>query len=144
FASPQLLMVSGVGPSDQLRKANIELKKELPGVGQNLQDHLMYPVSSLCNQPVSNNHYLPWHRQGIALFEYMLFKKGPLTIGPLEANAFLKSSPEMVRPDIQFQFTPTHAGNDYSSSMYDLNSLPHTDGYTILPTQVRPQSRATC
>ena len=141
FASPHLLMASGIGPADQLRKASIELKKELPGVGQNLQDHLMYPVSSLCNQPISNNHYLAWHRQAIALLDYLLYKRGPFTIGPLEANAFLKSSPELDRPNIQFQFTPTHAGNDYSASMYDLSSLPHTDGYTILPTQVRPESR---
>ncbi len=141
FASPHLLMASGVGPADQLRKTNIELKKELPGVGQNLQDHLMFPVSGLCNQPISNNHYLAWNHQAAALLDYFLYKRGPLTIGPLEANAFLRSSPELDRPDIQFQFTPTHAGNDYSASLYDLSSLPHTDGYSILPTQVRPESR---
>ena len=134
-------MTSGVGPADQLRKASIEIKKELPGVGQNLQDHLMYPVSSLCNQPTSNNHYLQWYHQTVALLDYLLYKRGPFTIGPLEANAFLKSSPELERPNIQFQFTPTHAGNDYSASMYDLRSLPRTDGYSILPTQVRPESR---
>jgi choline dehydrogenase len=141
FASPQLLMLSGVGPAEQLKSAGVLLRKELPGVGQNLQDHLMYPVSSLCTRPISNNHYLPWHMQAVALARYFLFKSGPLTIGPLEANAFVKSEPLLTRPDIQFQFTPTHGGNDYTASMYDLHSLPLTDGYTILPTQVRPFSR---
>ena len=141
FASPQLLSLSGIGQKDQLRKLGIEVKKELPGVGENLQDHIMYPVSSLCNKPISNNHYLPLHRQALAALQYIFKKSGPLTIGPLEACAFLKSSEQEIRPDIQFQFTPTHAGNDYTASMYDLNSLPRTDGYTILPTQVRPNSR---
>jgi len=141
FASPQLLMLSGIGQKDQLKKLGIEIKKELPGVGENLQDHLMYPVSSLCNKPISNNHYLPLHQQTLAALQYLFTKSGPLTIGPLEACAFLKSSAKEIRPDIQFQFTPTHAGNDYTASMYNLKSLPHTDGYTILPTQVRPESR---
>ncbi len=141
FLSPHLLMLSGIGPADLLMKVGIVVKKDLPGVGRNLQDHLMYPVSSLCNSPVTNNHYLPLHRQAAALIRYFLFKDGPLTIGPLEANAFIKSSHGLDRPDVQFQFTPTHAGNDYTASMYDLNSLPRTDGYTILPTQVRPESR---
>ncbi|HPH46113.1 MAG TPA: GMC oxidoreductase, partial [Chryseolinea sp.] len=64
-----------------------------------------------------------------------------LTVGPLEANAFLKSSPELDRPDIQFQFTPTHPGDDYTTDVFNLNTFPHTDGYTILPTQIRPKSR---
>jgi choline dehydrogenase len=70
-------------------------------------------------------------------------QRWPLTLGPLEANAFLKSSPEEPRPDLQFQFTPTHPGDDYSTNLFDLNTFPHTDGYTILPTQVRPKSRGS-
>lgn len=141
FASPQLLMLSGIGPAEDLKRVGIPIKKELEGVGKNLQDHLFYPVSSLCKKPISNNHYIPLHRQLIEIARYLLFKKGPLTIGPLEANAFLKSSPELDRPDVQFQFTPTHSGEDYTTNIFDLNTFPHTDGYTILPTQVRPKSR---
>lgn len=141
FASPHLLMLSGVGPADQLKAAGIALKKELSGIGQNLQDHLFFPVSSLCNVPVSNNHFIPFHRQGLALLQYLFFKKGPLMVGPLEACAFLKSSPSLSRPDIQFEFTATHIGADYKTDPFDLNTFPRTDGYTILPTQVRPESR---
>lgn len=141
FASPHLLMLSGIGPVDRLKRAGIAIKKELPGVGQNLHDHLFFPVSSLCKLPVSNNHYLPYHRQGTALLQYLLFKKGPFSIGPLEACAFFKSSMEEKRPDIQFEFTSTHVGADDAADPYDLSTFPRTDGYTILPTQVRPESR---
>jgi choline dehydrogenase len=141
FESPKLLMLSGVGAKEELKHYGIEVKKDLPGVGKNLQDHLFYPVSSLCSQPISNNHFLPIRQQMRALFTYLTKKTGPLSIGPLEAVAFFKSAPEILRPDIQFQFTPTNAGSETVSNMYDMNSFPHTDGYTILPTQVRPLSR---
>lgn len=141
FNSPWLLLLSGIGEAAQLKKNGIEVKRDLPGVGQNLQDHLFYPVSSLCKKPVSNNHFLPFYRQMAALLQYKLTGKGPLSIGPLEACTFFRSSAELSRPDIQFEFTPTHVGNDYSTDPFDLSTFPHTDGYTILPTQVRPESR---
>lgn len=141
FASPQLLMLSGIGPKDVLRKHHIEVKKELPGLGENLQDHLFFAVSSLCNKPISNNYWMPLHRQVQALAQYALFKKGPLTIGPLEACAFAKSDASLAKPDLQFQFTPTNAGDDYSTNLFELNTFPRTDGYTVLPTQVNPLSR---
>ena len=141
FESPKLLMLSGIGAKDELNRQGIEVKMELPGVGKNLHDHLFYPVSSLCSQPISNNHYLPMHHQVIETIKYLFTKSGPLSIGPLEAVAFLKSSPDLNRPDLQFQFTPTNSGDDKVVDMYDLSSFPKTDGYTILPTQVRPVSR---
>jgi choline dehydrogenase len=143
FESPKLLMLSGIGAKEELRQYGIEIKKELPGVGKNLQDHLFYPVSSLCSKPISNNHFLPLHRQAIEFIKYYFTRSGPLSIGPLEAVAFLKSSPLVNRPDIQFQFTPTNAGDKEVSDMYDLNSFSFTDGYTILPTQLRPLSRGS-
>jgi choline dehydrogenase len=141
FASPQLLMLSGIGSAGELKKYSIPVKKALDGVGQNLQDHLFYAVSSLCKKPISNNHWMPWYRQAQALMMYWMTKSGPLSVGPLEACAFTHSSPDVKFPDIQFQFTPTHAGNDYTTDLFQLSTFPHTDGYTILPTQVRPRSR---
>ncbi|MBS1683032.1 MAG: GMC family oxidoreductase N-terminal domain-containing protein [Bacteroidetes bacterium] len=140
FESPKLLMLSGIGDKTTLIKFGIESRIDLPGVGKNLQDHLMYPVSSKSSVR-SNNYYLPWYRQAIELVNYFLTKKGPMSIGPLEAVAFLKSAPEISRPDIQFQFTPTNAGEEKGANMYDIHSFPHTNGYSILPTQVRPESR---
>jgi choline dehydrogenase len=143
FESPRLLMLSGIGAKDELKMHGIETKKDVPGVGKNLQDHLFFPVSSLCSKPISNNHFLPFHRRAIEALRYLFTKSGPLSIGPLEAVAFLRSSPDRARPDIQFQFTPTNSGDDEVVDMYDLNTFPRTDGYTILPTQVRPRSRGS-
>ena len=141
FESPKLLMLSGIGSKEELRQHRIEVKKDLQGVGKNLQDHLFYPVSSLCCKPISNNHYLPVHRQAMETIKYFFTKSGPLSIGPLEAVAFLKSSPDLDRPDLQFQFTPTNSGDTEVSDMYKLKSFSLTDGYTVLPTQLRPLSR---
>jgi choline dehydrogenase len=142
FESPKMLMLSGIGDREELTRQGIEVKKELPGVGKNLQDHLFYPVSAVCKKPNSNNHYLPIHRQAAALLQYLIFKNGPLSIGPLEAVAFLRSNPYLTRPDLQFQFTPTNAGSENKmANMYDMSTFPSEDGYTILPTQVRPTSR---
>lgn len=143
FASPQLLMLSGIGPADELKRHGIPVRKVLPGVGQNLQDHVFVGVSSLCSQPVSSNHHLTPINQVKALIQYALFKKGPMTISPLEANAFFRSERATDRPDIQFHFAPVHIGDDYKADFYDLTTFPTTDGYTILPTLIKPQSRGT-
>lgn len=142
FESPKILMLSGIGPKDELTRHGIETKHEVEGVGKNLQDHLFYAVSSLSTIH-TNNHYVPLHMQALALGNYFITKSGPLSIGPLEAVAFLKSSPQEPRPDIQFQFTPTQPGNDYRADIFDINTFPKENGYTILPTQVRPESRGT-
>lgn len=142
FESPKILMLSGIGPKDELLKHGIELKNEVEGVGKNLQDHLFYAVSSLSTVN-TNNHYIPLHMRALALGNYAITKSGPLSIGPLEAVAFLKSTSQESRPDIQFQFTPTQPGNDYSSDIFNLSTFPSVNGYTILPTQIRPESRGS-
>ena len=141
FESPKLLLLSGIGPKEDLQEHHIKIKKELPGVGKNLHDHLFFPVSCLCRKPISNNHYLPIHRQALEALKFLFTRSGPLSIGPLEAVAFFKSSPELASPDVQFQFTPTNSGNEKVVDMYDLSSFPFNDGYTVLPSQVRPLSR---
>lgn len=140
FQSPQLLMLSGIGPADTLRRHGITVKKELPGVGQNLQDHLFVGVSSLCSQSVGVNHSLKPLEQARSLLQYLLYRRGPLTISPLEANAFLCTEKSPDRVDLQLHFAPVHLGEGYAGDLYDLNTYPRTDGYVILPTLLRPQS----
>lgn len=142
FQSPQLLMLSGIGPKDELTRQGIDVKHELAGVGQNLQDHLFTGVSALCSQrgSTTNFHLSPW-RQAIALGQYFTGKKGPFTISPLEANAFLNLLDPTGRVDLQFHFAPVHMGDDYQTDLYDLATYPRTDGYTLLPTLLRPESR---
>lgn len=140
FNSPQLLMLSGIGPADMLRQHGIPLLVDLPGVGQNLQDHVFMGVSSLCKQAVSANHTLKPLNQFKALVQYMISRRGPLTISPLEANAFVRVAGATDRPNMQLHFAPVHLGDDYQADMYDARTYPTTDGYTILPTLLKPKS----
>ncbi len=140
FNSPQLLMLSGIGPGKHLQELGIELKHDLPGVGQNLQDHLFCFVSSLCNQKITANYRLKMLNQAKGLLQYKLFRKGPFTSSPLEANAFVKTEPSLDRPNLQLHFSPVHSG-DYGADIYDPNAYPTTDGYTILPTLLKPKSQ---
>ncbi|UFH55332.1 GMC family oxidoreductase [Spirosoma sp. KNUC1025] len=143
FQSPQLLMLSGIGPADALRAVGIKVRKELPGVGQNLQDHVFTGISSLSSQRGSSaNFYLKPFNQLKAFAQYFINRTGPLTIGPIEAVAFMKTDRASTdRIDMQFHFVPGHFGNDDQTDVYNLATYPHTDGYTILPTLLKPKSR---
>ncbi len=142
FQSPQLLMLSGIGPKDELTRQGIEVKHELAGVGQNLQDHLFTGVSALCSQRgTTTNYHLAPLQQIRGLATYFMNKKGPLASSPLEANAFLNLLDPTGRVDLQFHFAPVHMGDDYQTNLYDLATYPRTDGYTLLPTLLRPESR---
>lgn len=133
-------MVSGIGEKGMLQSAGIDIFHELPGVGQNLQDHVWSGASCLSTIPTGNSVLKPL-QMGKAVLQHLLFKSGPLGNSPLEANAFLKSDPSLSRPDIQFHFVPLHRGNDYTCDMYDLSTFPRVDGFSIMTILVRPKSR---
>lgn len=140
FGSPQLLMLSGIGDEELLKRHGIPVKKHLPGVGRNLQDHVFTGVSSLARGPVGVNHYLrPWD-QTRELVRYLATHGGALTMSPLEANAFLKIGDGPAPIDLQLHFAPIHLGETYQGNMYDVATFPRTDGFTILPTVLRPES----
>jgi choline dehydrogenase len=140
YNSPQLLMLSGIGEADVLKRHGIALKKELIGVGKNLQDHLFSAISCLATVASANNS-LSAMGQIKALGQYVFLKKGPLTISPLEANAFLNVNGGSDPIDFQFHFAPVHAGNDYDKmDFYNPDTYPRTGGYTLLPTLLKPQS----
>ncbi len=147
FQSPQLLMVSGIGLPDALRPHGIAVKHELPGVGQNLTDHLFAGISALSSQVgVGSNYHLKPVNELRALAKYIFTKQGALTTSPLEAVAFYNLADPMVsRPggpvDMQFHFAPIHFGSDYKADFYDLKTFPYTDGFTVLPTLLKPRSR---
>ncbi|HEX9957885.1 MAG TPA: GMC family oxidoreductase N-terminal domain-containing protein, partial [Fibrella sp.] len=142
FNSPQLLMLSGIGPGDEIKRHKIDLRHNLQGVGQNLQDHLFAGVSSLANQLVGTNHWLKPINQLKGLWQYVTAQKGPFTISPLEANAFVRTSKTLTQPDLQLHFAPIHIGDDYQADFYDLTTFPtKADGWSILPTLLQPTSR---
>ena len=144
FASPQILMLSGIGNEIDLQPHGIPMLHQLPGVGKNLQDHLFYPVSSTAKWQGGQNHHIKLANQLKGLANYLLFKKGAFTIGPLEAVAFGSTSLSPERVDYQLHFASLQIGNSYNWDLYDIKSFPtDQDGYTILPTLLRPKSRGT-
>jgi choline dehydrogenase len=129
--SPQLLMVSGIGPADHLRSHGINVVQDLPGIGANLQDHLDICTIDRCNRPLT---YDRTNDIKIAL-DYYLFKRGPGTSNIAEAGGFVRSRlAEDERPDLQFHFVPAILDD------HGRNRLPGF-GYTMHGCTLRPKSR---
>ena len=141
FNSPQLLMLSGIGDKTELKEHGIACIKDLPGVGKNLQDHLMTFIGASTKKQDAQNHHLKIHNQVIDLAKYMLTKKGALSLGPLEAVAFGSTSQSPDRVDYQFHFAALNTGSTYEGDVYNIDTLPKVDGISIIPTLIRPKSR---
>jgi choline dehydrogenase len=140
FQSPQVLMLSGIGDAKELKAHGIAVKKELPGTGKNLQDHLIVLASSLAKQQEGFNHHLKPLHQVADLAKYLMTHKGPLSCSILEAVAFLPIHGSKT-PNLQFHFSPLHIGNDYIPDVYNPKTYPTVDGYSVVPTLLKPRSR---
>jgi choline dehydrogenase len=101
YNSPQLLMLSGIGPADELRKVDIASVHDLPGVGRNLQDHAGVSVINLATQPVSLVKNLRWDRLILNVMQWGVSRGGPVSRMPVVTNGWYRSRPELERPDIQ-------------------------------------------
>lgn len=113
--SPQLLMLSGVGPEDELKKHGISVVCNLPGVGRNLGDHIEYIVAYDCLKPVSYYKELKLHRQAAIGAEWLAKHTGLGASNFFEAGGFLRSTPEKPWPDVQCHFVGVAA--EYSGRM---------------------------
>ena len=103
--SPQLLQLSGIGPAGVLADAGVEPVVDVPGVGENLQDHLEVYLQYACTQPVSMAPYLAkWRRPWIGL--QWLARRGPGATNHFEAGGFLRSNDEVSWPNLMFHFLP--------------------------------------
>ena len=133
-ASPQILMVSGIGAADEIRAHGIKVVADLPGVGKNLQDHLqarpVYRTSlSTINTEINN-----FAKQCLIALRYAVTRSGPMTMAASLGTAFLKTRPELATPDIQFHIQP------FSAS--DRINQPHGfNAFTASVLQLRPESR---
>jgi choline dehydrogenase len=104
--SPQLLQLSGVGNAAELSQLGIEIVHDLPGVGENLQDHLEVYVQYSCTKPVSMQPALKkWKRPWIG-FQWLFFRKGPAATNHFEAGGFIRSNDEVAYPNIMYHFLP--------------------------------------
>jgi choline dehydrogenase len=101
-SSPQLLMISGIGPAPELRAFGVKVVHDSPGVGRNLQDHLAVAVISACPEPVT----LVAAESIANLVRYFVLKKGLLTSNVGEACAFVKSRADLTAPDLELLFAP--------------------------------------
>ncbi len=104
--SPQLLMLSGIGGRQALSAINMATHVNLPGVGQNLQDHLEIYVQYACKQPVSVYPATRWYNMPGVGLNWLLRKQGAGATNHFETGAFLKSDPSKPYPDLQFHFLP--------------------------------------
>ena len=105
--SPQILMLSGIGPQDHLAEMDVEVKQSLEGVGQNLQDHLETYVQYECKQPVTLfNEYNPI-KMALTGIEWFLFKTGTAAYSNLETGGFIRSNELVDYPNIQYHFFPS-------------------------------------
>ena len=113
--TPQLLQLSGIGPAGVLRDAGVTPVVDLPGVGENLQDHLEVYVQYACNEPVSLAPQLAqWRKPWIGL--QWLFRKGPGASNHFEAGGFLRSNDDVPWPNLMFHFLPIAIRYDGSVS----------------------------
>jgi len=143
FHTPQLLMLSGIGDSAVLKKHGIELKQNLSGVGQNLQDHLFYFLSAYTKDLIGFNHSVSLKNQIVDGAKYFFKKQGnPLTCSPLEAVSFFNTDDYEDRVNCQFHFAPFHLHDGKDLDLYNFSTIPSdVDGYTVCPTLLQPQSR---
>ena len=106
IGSPHLLQVSGVGPKEILATAEIDLVHELPGVGENLQDHLEFNFQYSCKQPISLNSQLGLFKKALIGAQWLFFKTGLGRTNHFESCAFIRSRAGVKWPDIQYHFLP--------------------------------------
>jgi len=138
FGSPQLLMLSGIGPAAELRRVGIDVVHNLPGVGQNLRDHIDY-VQSYRTASTSETFGVSLRgtaRMASAIFEWRNRRTGPITSPFAESGAFLKSSPGLAVPDLQLVFVVAIV-DDHARKLH----LGH--GFSCHVTVLRPKSIGT-
>lgn len=139
--TPQLLLLSGIGPDDELRRHGIALRHALPGVGRNLQDHLDVLLIHRCRLPVSSGISLATlPRQARHLRDYLRDRSGGFTTNGAEGGGFVKSAPAEDIPDLQFHFTPAHLC-DHGRSLRAAAGTLFGHGYSLHVCALRPRSR---
>ena len=106
YNSPHLLMLSGIGPADELREFGIDPIVDRPAVGKNLQEHVNTFVTFNCSQPVSVDSELRADRLTFHVARWMLFRSGLAANLPLQSASFIRVHPESERPDIEFLVSP--------------------------------------
>ena len=136
IGSPKLLMLSGIGRGDDLQALGIDVVHDLPGVGQNLQDHFDVYVVSECRGDFSYDKVARPHRTLWAILQYVLFRQGPIASTLIDAGGFWFADPDAPAPDIQMHFV---LGSGLEHGLAKLRNA----GVTLNSCFSRPRSRGT-
>jgi choline dehydrogenase len=135
IGSPQILMLSGVGPHAHLQEMGIPVVHHLPGVGQNLQDHYSAPIKLRCTMPITVNDTmmsgLKKLRTGL---EYLMWRRGDLAAISASAALFARTRAELATPDVKLSISPFSAERPQ-------DGLHKWSGFTLIAYQLRPESR---
>lgn len=134
IGSPHLLQRSGIGPAEVLRKAGIGVRHDLPGVGENLQDHAEVYIQFGCKEPVTLNSKMDPLSKLLIGLRWLLFKDGLGATNHFEAGGFIRSDKGLRWPDIQFHFLP-------AAMRYDGNKPIKGHGFMVLTGPNKPKSR---
>jgi choline dehydrogenase-like flavoprotein len=135
IGSPQILMLSGVGPGGHLQSLEIPVLHDLPGVGRNLQDHLQVRMVFRTKDPITMNDQVhnPVKKMLMGL-EYIFLRRGPLSMGASQVCVFARTSAEAATPDVQFHMQPLSADKPG-------DGLHRFSAFTASVCQLRPESR---
>lgn len=139
FNSPQILMLSGIGPADHLRSVGIEPVVDLP-VGKNLQDHIAVIIMFVRAEEAASEfrENMRLDKMALSMLRGYFFGSGPATVVPGGLHAFIKTRPELAVPDIEYMFrgAPAHAALWFPGW-----KKRYVDGYGIRPCLLHPDSR---
>ncbi|MGB7335520.1 MAG: choline dehydrogenase [Salaquimonas sp.] len=132
--SPKLLMLSGIGPANHLKKMGVEVVVDRPGVGQNLQDHLELYVQQECKQPITLYSKLNLFSKALIGAQWLLFKSGDGATNHFESTGFVRSKAGVKYPDIQYHFLPV-------AIRYDGKAAAPSHGFQAHVGPMRSKSR---
>ena len=138
YNSPQLLMLSGVGPADEIASHGIKAVHDLPGVGKNLQEHILTFVQFKTKGPVTFMNELRWDKLAAGTLQWMMFKSGPMANQPLTALGFVKSRPDLERPDLEIFCNPVRLDADV---WFPIVKPPLPHAFEACPSLLHPHSR---
>jgi len=136
IGTPHILQASGVGESSKLKNLGIDIIHDLPGVGKNLQDHLMFrPVYKVENIETLNKKINSFFGKMLIGMEYIFFRKGPMTMGASQLCGFAKSDSSRETPNLQFHIQPISTDKLGGSSLHNFSA------FTPTVANIRPTSR---
>ena len=138
YNSPQILLLSGIGPADEIAAHGIKPVHELKGVGKNLQEHIISFVQFATKGSVTFQNMLRYDKAALGVLQWLLFRKGMMANQPLTTLGFVKSRPELDRPDLEIFCNPVRLDADL---WFPLLKPALSDAFEACPSILHPESR---